>query len=101
MILILNRSSGIELPEAFIVKSKRAYIVTVVLFAITYSTQSLAVCTMVVAPKLYPRATLKRIVKSHSRRPLSKNADILVSKLHWITSLLVDICQCTLKISQN
>lgn len=30
-------------------------------------------------PKLYPRATVKRIVKSHTRHALSKNADILVS----------------------
>ncbi|KAL1955638.1 hypothetical protein VTO42DRAFT_8371 [Malbranchea cinnamomea] len=33
---------------------------------------------MVVAPKLYPRATVKRIVKAHSQRALSKNADILL-----------------------
>ncbi|PGG98125.1 hypothetical protein GX51_06974 [Blastomyces parvus] len=33
---------------------------------------------MVVAPKLYPRATVKRIVKAHSRRNISKNADILI-----------------------
>ncbi|KAK2769558.1 hypothetical protein FQN53_006012 [Emmonsiellopsis sp. PD_33] len=33
---------------------------------------------MVVTPKLYPRATVKRIVKAHSRRSISKNADILV-----------------------
>lgn len=28
---------------------------------------------------LYPRATVKRIVKAHSNRPLSKNADIMVN----------------------
>ncbi|PGH15486.1 hypothetical protein AJ80_05503 [Polytolypa hystricis UAMH7299] len=33
---------------------------------------------MVAVPKLYPRATVKRIVKAHSRRSISKNADILV-----------------------
>ncbi|EFW22441.1 hypothetical protein D8B26_000878 [Coccidioides posadasii str. Silveira] len=33
---------------------------------------------MVVAPKLYPRATVKRIVKAHTRKNLSKNADILI-----------------------
>jgi hypothetical protein len=30
------------------------------------------------APTLYPRGTVKRIVKAHSQRPLSKNVDILV-----------------------
>jgi hypothetical protein len=34
---------------------------------------------MAVAQKLYPRATVKRIVKAHSRRAVSKNADIQVS----------------------
>lgn len=33
---------------------------------------------MVVAQKLYPRATVKRIVKAHSGRNVSKNADVLV-----------------------
>ncbi|EDN03522.1 hypothetical protein I7I51_08635 [Histoplasma capsulatum] len=33
---------------------------------------------MVVTPKLYPRATVKRIVKAHSKRNISKNADILI-----------------------
>lgn len=28
--------------------------------------------------KLYPRATVKRIVKSHTHKVLTKNADILV-----------------------
>ncbi|KAF1814454.1 hypothetical protein P152DRAFT_456708 [Eremomyces bilateralis CBS 781.70] len=27
---------------------------------------------------LYPRATLKRIIKAHSNRPLSKNIDVLI-----------------------
>ncbi|KAF2397190.1 hypothetical protein EJ06DRAFT_584667 [Trichodelitschia bisporula] len=27
---------------------------------------------------IYPRATLKRIVKAHANRPLSKNVDILI-----------------------
>lgn len=32
------------------------------------------------APKrLYPRSTIKKIIKAHSRRSLSKNADLLVS----------------------
>jgi hypothetical protein len=30
------------------------------------------------APTLYPRGTVKKIVKAHSNRPLSKNVDILV-----------------------
>ena len=33
---------------------------------------------MVVAQKLYPRATVKKIVKAHSKRNVSKNVDILV-----------------------
>jgi hypothetical protein len=32
------------------------------------------------AKNLYPRATVKKIVKAHSRRPLSKNVDILVRR---------------------
>jgi hypothetical protein len=28
---------------------------------------------------LYPRSTVKRIIKAHSNRPLSKNVDVLVS----------------------
>jgi hypothetical protein len=27
---------------------------------------------------LYPRATLKKIIKAHANRPMSKNVDILV-----------------------
>jgi hypothetical protein len=30
------------------------------------------------APILYPRGTVKKIVKAHANRPLSKNVDILV-----------------------
>lgn len=33
---------------------------------------------MAAAQKLYPRGTVKRIVKAHSNRSVSKNADILV-----------------------
>lgn len=33
---------------------------------------------MAATQKLYPRGTVKRIVKAHSNRSLSKNADILV-----------------------
>lgn len=30
------------------------------------------------APTLYPRGTLKKTIKAHANRPLSKNVDILV-----------------------
>ncbi|CBF80942.1 uncharacterized protein ANIA_10643 [Aspergillus nidulans FGSC A4] len=33
---------------------------------------------MTATQKLYPRATVKRIVKAHANRSLSKNADILI-----------------------
>ncbi|KAI9785504.1 MAG: hypothetical protein M1839_009245 [Geoglossum umbratile] len=33
---------------------------------------------MATAPRLYPRATIKKIVKAHSKRALSKNADVLI-----------------------
>ena len=36
---------------------------------------------MAATQKLYPRGTVKRIVKAQSNRNLSKNADILVSAL--------------------
>ena len=32
------------------------------------------------AKRLYPRSTVKRIVKAHSNRNVSKTADILVSR---------------------
>lgn len=34
---------------------------------------------MAATQKLYPRATLKKIVKAHSKKNLSKNVDPLVS----------------------
>ncbi|THC96133.1 hypothetical protein EYZ11_004407 [Aspergillus tanneri] len=34
---------------------------------------------MAATQKLYPRGTVKRIVKAHSNRSVSKNTDILVS----------------------
>lgn len=34
---------------------------------------------MVATQKLYPRGTVKRIVKAHAGRNISKNADVLVS----------------------
>jgi hypothetical protein len=36
---------------------------------------------MAAAQKLYPRATVKKIVKAHSKRNLSKNVDVLVRTL--------------------
>jgi hypothetical protein len=33
------------------------------------------------AQKLYPRATLKKIVKAHSKKNVTKNVDVLVSLL--------------------
>ncbi|CAI7572631.1 hypothetical protein PCG10_009489 [Penicillium crustosum] len=33
---------------------------------------------MAAVQKLYPRGTVKRIVKAHSNRSVSKNADILI-----------------------
>lgn len=33
---------------------------------------------MAAAQKLYPRSNVKRIIKAHSKRNLSRNADILV-----------------------
>jgi hypothetical protein len=40
------------------------------------STSSL---TMAAGQKLYPRATVKKIVKAHSKRNVTKNVDVLVS----------------------
>lgn len=47
---------------------------------------------MVATQKLYPRATVKRIVKAHANRNVSKNADILVSgdRLFCIRSITDD-----------
>jgi hypothetical protein len=33
---------------------------------------------MAITPKLYPRATIKKIVKAHTKKHLSKNVDVLV-----------------------
>lgn len=43
---------------------------------------------MAAAQKLYPRGTVKRIVKAHSNRSVSKNADILVRCRPDIPSLI-------------
>jgi hypothetical protein len=36
---------------------------------------------MTASQKLYPRATVKKIVKAHSKRNVSKNVDVLVGFL--------------------
>lgn len=41
--------------------------------------QGIFISKMAAAQKLYPRATLKKIVKAHSKKNLSKNVDPLVS----------------------
>ncbi|MCJ1300295.1 hypothetical protein MMC08_003091 [Hypocenomyce scalaris] len=33
---------------------------------------------MAAAQKLYPRSTIKRIIKAHSKRNVSKNVDVLI-----------------------
>ncbi|PBP26285.1 hypothetical protein BUE80_DR002880 [Diplocarpon rosae] len=33
---------------------------------------------MATGQKLYPRATVKKIVKAHSKRNISKNSDVLI-----------------------
>lgn len=43
---------------------------------------------MAAAQKLYPRATVKRIVKAHSKKNLSKNVDVLVSSRTLQDSLI-------------
>lgn len=37
---------------------------------------------MAAGQKLYPRATLKKIVKAHSKKNISKNVDVLVCSRH-------------------
>lgn len=46
---------------------------------------------MVATQKLYPRGTVKRIVKAHAGRSISKNADVLVRPFS-IASLSRDLC---------
>jgi hypothetical protein len=41
------------------------------------------------APTLYPRGTVKKIVKAHSNRQLSKNVDILVRQVRFSLRKLV------------
>ncbi|KAI9795946.1 MAG: hypothetical protein M1833_006594 [Piccolia ochrophora] len=33
---------------------------------------------MAATPKMYPRSTIKRIVKAHSKKKVSKNVDVLI-----------------------
>jgi hypothetical protein len=50
---------------------------------------------MAATQKLYPRGTVKGIVKAHSNRSVSKNADILVSSRSTVTlKLITDFSPC-------
>ncbi|KAJ5899814.1 transcriptional regulator family: Histone-like TF [Penicillium taxi] len=46
---------------------------------------------MAATQKLYPRGTVKRIVKAHSNRSVSKNADILVRESLFPTLLNISL----------
>lgn len=50
------------------------------------------------AQKLYPRATVKKIVKAHSRRNVSKNVDVLVSS--WPGRVSRELSSSSADISQ-
>lgn len=47
--------------------------------------------------KLYPRGTVKRIVKAHSNRSVSKNADILVRGRPYMTPLYYPVANTIFK----
>lgn len=49
-------------------------------YYLTVSYKALLQCALdpTMAPTLYPRGTVKKIVKAHSNRQMSKNVDILV-----------------------
>jgi len=47
------------------------------------------------AKKLYPRSTLRRILKAHSNRSVSKNVDVLVSNTTIIGSQFNGDEDCT------
>jgi hypothetical protein len=47
---------------------------------IGYICRTCRTSSMAPAEKLYPRATVKRIIKAHSAKNLSKNVDVLVSR---------------------
>jgi hypothetical protein len=46
---------------------------------------------MAATQKLYPRGTVKRIVKAHSNRSVSKNADILVCHSYEVSPNALDL----------
>ncbi|KAI9752667.1 MAG: hypothetical protein M1815_000371 [Lichina confinis] len=55
-------------------------------------------------PTLYPRATVRRIVKAHSKKNLSKNVDILIFLDHtlFLKSLVCPLLQeATLEARRN
>jgi hypothetical protein len=45
---------------------------------------------MATGQKLYPRATIKKIVKAHSKKNVSKNVDVLVSSARRDVSTVED-----------
>ncbi|KAH8726100.1 hypothetical protein GQ44DRAFT_614505 [Phaeosphaeriaceae sp. PMI808] len=52
------------------------------------------------APTLYPRGTLKKIVKAHSNRPLSKNVDVLIF-LNYALFMQELVNEATIKSKQS
>lgn len=68
-IALLTTSCAASPKESVILNLKRP--------KLSKSLDSLAT-NMVATQKLYPRGTVKRIVKAHAGRSISKNADVLV-----------------------
>ncbi|KAF1918039.1 hypothetical protein BDU57DRAFT_472280 [Ampelomyces quisqualis] len=52
------------------------------------------------APTLYPRSTLKKIIKAHSNRPLSKNVDILIY-LHYALFMQELVNEASIRSKQS
>ncbi|KAI4673410.1 uncharacterized protein J4E84_011089 [Alternaria hordeiaustralica] len=52
------------------------------------------------APTLYPRGTVKKIVKAHSNQPLSKNVDILIY-LNYVLFMQELINEASIKSKQR
>ncbi|KAI9831227.1 MAG: hypothetical protein M1819_005155 [Sarea resinae] len=55
---------------------------------------------MAASQKLYPRSTIKRIVKAHSKRNVSKNVDILIF-LDYALFLQTLIREASIHAKQN
>ncbi|CAE7196516.1 hypothetical protein P3342_010157 [Pyrenophora teres f. teres] len=49
---------------------------------------------------LYPRATVKKIVKAHANRPISKNADILIF-LNYVIFMQELLNEASIKSKQH